>query len=120
MTEREHNIDPEAQQVKTTPTTPTATVVPKSEGELSSGATAGIATGIGVGNVCCGPMCYCMPSLASTIVGVILYFVWKDKKPKTAKTILIVTLITAGIALFSMGVLFMLGMAGAILDSTNY
>lgn len=105
------------------PATPNPTEVPSTTvhtGELSSGAQAGIGVGIGVGNVCCGPMCYCMPSLLSTTVGIILYFVWKKEKPKTAKNILMITLITGGVALLIMSALFFLGMAGAIIDEMNW
>lgn len=104
-------------------TEPTPTTVPAKTaqtGELSSGAQAGIGVGIGVGNVCCGPMCYCLPSFLATTVGIILYFVWKEEKPKTAKTILMVTLITAGVAVLMISVMFFLGMAGAIIDEMNW
>lgn len=109
--------------------TPTVQPTPVQEGtvinqsinqELSGGATAGISAGIGVCNVCCGPMCYTTPAIISTVVGIVLYFSWKDTKPKTAKTILIVTLVTAGIAFLGFGVLFSLGILGSILDSANF
>lgn len=93
---------------------------PHTGGELSSGAQAGIGVGIGVGNVCCGPVCYCVPSFLSTLVGIILYVVWREEKPKTAKNILMVTLITAGVAIVLMGIAFMFGMAGAIIDEMNW
>lgn len=111
MTEQPNSISPNP-----TTTVPNATV---HSGELSSGAQAGIGVGIGVGNVCCGPFCYCMPSFLATTVGIVLYFVWKNEKPKTAKNILMVTLITAGVALLIMSALFFLGMAGAILDELS-
>ncbi len=88
--------------------------------ELSGGATAGISAAIGVGNVCCGPMCYTCPTIISTIVGVVLYASWKQEKPQTAKTILTVTLITAAVAFLGFGILFSIGLAGSILDSASY
>lgn len=112
MTEQPNTITPN-------PTTTVPTNTTAHSGELSSGAQAGIGVGIGVGNVCCGPFCYCMPSFLATTVGIVLYFVWKNEKPKTAKNILMVTLITAGVALLIMSVLFFLGMAGAILDELS-
>lgn len=117
-------------------TTPTQTVVPPTEEptqavsgtivnantskELSGGATAGISTAIGVGNVCCGPLCYTCPTVLSSIVGIVLYFSWKDEKPKTAKTILIVTLVTGLIALGGFGVLVMFGFASTLLQNASY
>ncbi|MDP3970839.1 MAG: hypothetical protein Q8P90_04000 [bacterium] len=89
--------------------------------ELSGGAQAGINIGIGATNVCCGPACYCVPSLFSTITGIILYFVWKDEKPKTAKTILLVTIITASVAILILAMFFFLGFAGGMIDAmSNY
>lgn len=89
-------------------------------GELSGGATAAIGTGIGVGNVCCSPFCYGCPTLLSSIVGLILYFSWKQEKPKTAHTILVVTLVTGGIGMLIFAGFFLLGLTGAILDEFNY
>ena len=88
--------------------------------ELSGGATAGISIAIGVGNVCCGPTCYTCPTIISSIVGIVLYASWKQDKPKTAKTILTVTLITAAVAFLGFGVLFTIGLAGSIIDSATY
>lgn len=84
--------------------------------ELDSGAQIAINAGIGVGNVCCGPMCYCFPTLVSSVVGLVLYFTWKDEKPKTAKTILTVTLVTAGAALLFFVAIFALGIGVSIID----
>lgn len=88
--------------------------------ELSGGATAGISAAIGVGNVCCGPMCYTCPTVLSSIIGIVLYFSWKNDKPKTAKTILIVTLVTGLIALGGFGILAMLGFASTLLQNASY
>lgn len=100
---------------------PATQVAPKTGNqELSSGAQVGVNIGIGVGNVCCGPTCYCLPSVLATTVGVILYFVWKDEKPETAKRILMVTLITAGVAILLLGTMFVLGIAGSLIDQANF
>ncbi|EKD76507.1 MAG: hypothetical protein ACD_43C00087G0003, partial [uncultured bacterium] len=96
--------------IPTTPTNP----------ELSSGATAAIGAGIGIGNICCSPFCYGCPTLLSSMVGLILYFSWKQDKPKTAHNILLVTLITGGIGLAVFGVIFLLGLSSAIIDELNY
>ena len=106
---------------ETKPETQTGTVI-NSTGteELSSGATAGISAAIGVGNVCCGPVCYTCPTVLSSIIGIVLYFSWKKDIPKTAKTILIVTIVTALIAFGGFGILFAIGLAGSILDSASY
>lgn len=100
---------------------PAATGSPApAKGELSGGATAAIGTGIGVGNICCSPFCYGCPTLLSSIVGLILYFSWKQEKPKTAHTILVVTLVTGGIGLVLFAIMFVMGLAGTILDELNY
>lgn len=108
---------PSAPQPATTSST-TPNPAPK-PGELSSGATAAIGTGIGVGNVCCSPFCYGCPTLLSSMVGFILYFSWKQEKPKTAHTILVVTLITGGIGLVIFAIMFFLGLTSVILDELN-
>ena len=97
----------------------TGTVVP-GNAELSSGAMAGIGVGIGVGNICCSPFCYGCPTLLSSMVGLILYFSWKQEKPKTAHSILVVTLVTGGIGLMIFAAIFFLGLASAVLDGLNY
>ncbi len=86
-------------------------------GELNGAAQAGIGAAIGVGNICCGPTCYACPTVVSSIVGVVLYFVWKKEKPQTAKNILMVTVITGIIGLAIFGIFFAIGLAGAILDN---
>lgn len=113
-----------------TPTpTPAATPTPQvvnsagqpvqapTSGELNGGAQAGIGAAIGVGNICCGPMCYTCPTIVSSIVGIVLYFAWKKEKPQTAKTILLVTIITGLLGMMLFGVFFAIGLAGAILDA---
>ncbi len=96
-------------------------VVEKTSGEeLDTVATASISTGIGCVNVCCGPNCYCFPTLLASAIGIVLYAIWKDEKPKTAKTILTVTLITAGVALGLMLLFFALGITASIVDAIKY
>lgn len=120
---------PTASQTATPPTPPatpppvTGTVVnqvtPQSTAskELSGGARAGIGAAIGVGNMCCGPLCNTCPTIISSGIGIGLYFAWKKERPETAKTILMVTLITGGIALGIFAILFFFGLAGAVFDS---
>lgn len=125
----EANPTPETSNEATTPEAP-ATEAPKTGpvvgstekagGELSSGQTAGIGVGIGVLNVCCGPNCGCMPTMLGTVIGAVLYFMWKEEKPNTAKTILTVTLVTAGIGILFFGIGMALGLAGEMFQAASY
>jgi hypothetical protein len=51
------------------------------------------------------------------ILGVIMYIVWKDTKPRAAKSILTVSLITFAIVFVLGIILFALGFFGAFLES---
>ncbi|MBO0421731.1 zinc ribbon domain-containing protein [Enterococcus plantarum] len=51
------------------------------------------------------------------IVGLILFLVWKDDKPKTAKAAGIGALVSVGCVVFFYVLLFIIGMYGASLNS---
>ncbi|MFA6475029.1 MAG: hypothetical protein WCV88_02380 [Patescibacteria group bacterium] len=89
-------------------------------GELSGGSQAAIGVGIGVGNICCGQVCYACPTLLSSAIGIILYAVWHKEKPKTAKNILIVTLVTGAIGFAIFALLLAFGMIGSMMSNFNY
>lgn len=54
------------------------------------------------------------------ILGIIMFFVWKDQKPNAAKSALIFGLIGLGISIIFSIIGFVLGMIGSAIDAASY
>lgn len=54
------------------------------------------------------------------ILGIIMFFVWKDTKPTAAKSALIFALVGIGISILWAVLAMFLGFLGALVDSTSY
>lgn len=58
---------------------------------------------------------FCMP-----VVGLVLFLVWKDSKPKTSKTSGIGALVSVGLIILFYVVLFIIGLSAGLNNSYGY
>lgn len=54
------------------------------------------------------------------LLGIIMYFVWKDGKPKAAKSALIWALISVGVTVVFWVLILILGFVAGLVEESNY